>query len=37
VQRTYTSPDGLLTLRVEPIENGDWVVGFDGFPWHVAL
>ena len=35
MRRTYTSPDGLLTLLVEPIENGDWAIGFDGFPWHI--
>jgi hypothetical protein len=35
LQRTHTSPDGVLTLLVEPIDDGDWAIGFDGFPWHV--
>jgi hypothetical protein len=33
-ETTYKSPDGLLTLIVRQIEPNDWVIGFDGFPWH---
>ena|ERR1700730_2559027 len=29
----YVSPDGQLRFLVT-CPNGDWTVGFDGFPWH---
>jgi len=29
----YTSPDGQLRLLVI-CPDGDWTLGFDGFPWH---
>ena len=29
----YTSPDGQLKLLIT-CPDGDWTVGFDGFPWH---
>jgi hypothetical protein len=34
-QKSYTSPDGLLTLIIKEIDGGDWVIGVDGIPWHV--
>jgi hypothetical protein len=30
----HTSPDGLLTLTVEPLKDGDCAIGFRGFGWH---
>jgi hypothetical protein len=29
----YISPDGQLKLLVT-CRDGDWTIGFDGFPWH---
>jgi hypothetical protein len=29
----YTSPDGQLKFLVTCLD-GDWTIGFDGFPWH---
>jgi hypothetical protein len=29
----YISPDGQLRFLVT-CPNGDWTIGFDGFPWH---
>jgi hypothetical protein len=29
----YVSPDGHLRLLVT-CPDGDWTIGFDGFPWH---
>jgi len=33
-ERTYKSPDGLLTLIVRQLGDDDSVIGFEGFPWH---
>jgi len=30
----HVSPDELLTLAVESLGNGDYGIGFRGFPWH---
>ena len=30
----HISPDGLLRLVVDRADDGDWSVGFEGFPWH---
>ena len=30
----HTSPDGVLQLIVDVADDGDWQVGFEGFPWH---
>jgi hypothetical protein len=30
----HHSPDGSLTFTVERFDNGDYCLGFDGFPWH---
>jgi len=29
----YVSPDGQLKFRIT-CPDGDWTIGFDGFPWH---
>jgi hypothetical protein len=29
----YVSPDGQLKLLIV-CPDGDWTIGFDGFPWH---
>src|SRR5690606_1014069 len=30
----HVSPDGMLTLVVWREEDGDLIIGFDGYPWH---
>jgi hypothetical protein len=30
----HRSPDGLLQLVVRQAEDGDIIIGFDGYPWH---
>jgi hypothetical protein len=30
----HRSPDGLLRLVVRKAEDGDIIIGFDGYPWH---
>jgi hypothetical protein len=30
----HTSPDGLLTLAVDALKDGDVAIGFHGYPWH---
>jgi hypothetical protein len=30
----HRSPDGSLTFTVERFDEGDYCLGFDGFPWH---
>jgi hypothetical protein len=32
--REYISPDGLLRFMVT-CPDGDWTIGFAGFPWHI--
>lgn len=35
--RSIRSPDGLLTLLVERLSNGDVLIGFEGNPWHIHI
>ena len=30
----HKSPDGLLELVVDRADDGDWMVGLEGFAWH---
>ena len=30
----HASADGLLTLAVESLKDGDVAIGFRGYPWH---
>lgn len=30
----HTSADGLLTLAVDALKDGDVAIGFHGYPWH---
>jgi hypothetical protein len=32
--RKETSPDGLLTLVIEKLENDDYLLGFEDYAWH---
>ena len=30
----HVSPDGALIFRIEEYADGDFALGFEGFPWH---
>ena len=34
VVEQHRSPDGLLSFTVERADDGDYCLGFEGFPWH---